>query len=310
MFDSSKFFIQRVCCEQTKERQKVKRTSLLRKYIFEDSILVMPGAHDALTARIVEQAGFKAVTIGGYSASASLLGQPDLSFLTLTEMVDCIHRIVGVVDIPVFTDGDTGHGGVLNVRRTVKEIERAGAAGMFIEDQVFPKRCGHMLGKQVIEKEEMIAKVKAAVDARVDDDFVIMARTDALAVNSLEDAIERANLFRQAGADLIFVEAPITVEQMRVITAQVDAPTLANNVEGGKSPLLSASELEEIGYSTVVFPVAATYAVAKVVGDLMTEIAATGTTAGFGSRMVSFDEFNRLIDLDRLRSLERSYFQP
>ncbi|NOR23996.1 MAG: carboxyvinyl-carboxyphosphonate phosphorylmutase [Desulforhopalus sp.] len=288
----------------------MKRTSLLRKYIFEDSILVMPGAHDALTARIVEQAGFKAVTIGGYSASASLLGQPDLSFLTLTEMVDCIHRIVGVVDIPVFTDGDTGHGGVLNVRRTVKEIERAGAAGMFIEDQVFPKRCGHMLGKQVIEKEEMIAKVKAAVDARVDDDFVIMARTDALAVNSLEDAIERANLFRQAGADLIFVEAPITVEQMRVITAQVDAPTLANNVEGGKSPLLSASELEEIGYSTVVFPVAATYAVAKVVGDLMAEIAATGTTAGFGSRMVSFDEFNRLIDLDRLRSLERSYFQP
>jgi carboxyvinyl-carboxyphosphonate phosphorylmutase len=310
MFDSSKYFIQRVCGEQTKECQKVKRTSLLRKYIFEDSILVMPGAHDALTARIVEQAGFKAVTIGGYSASASLLGQPDLSFLTLTEMVDCIHRIVGVVDIPVFTDGDTGHGGVLNVRRTVKEIERAGAAGMFIEDQVFPKRCGHMIGKQVIEKEEMIAKVKAAVDARVDDDFVIMARTDALAVNSLEDAIERANLFRQAGADLIFVEAPITVEQMRVITAQVDAPTLANNVEGGKSPLLSASELEEIGYSTVVFPVAATYAVAKVVGDLMAEIAATGTTAGFGNRMVSFDEFNRLIDLDRLRSLERSYFQP
>ena len=310
MFDSSKFFIKKDCCKQTRECQKVKRTSLLRKYIFEDSILVMPGAHDALTARIVEQAGFKAVTIGGYSASASLLGQPDLSFLTLTEMVDCIHRIVGVVDIPVFTDGDTGHGGVLNVRRTVKEIERAGAAGMFIEDQVFPKRCGHMIGKQVIEKEEMIAKVKAAVDARVDDDFVIMARTDALAVNSLEDAIERANLFRQAGADLIFVEAPITVEQMRVITAQVDAPTLANNVEGGKSPLLSASELEEIGYSTVVFPVAATYAVAKVVGDLMAEIAATGTTAGFGNRMVSFDEFNRLIDLDRLRSLERSYFQP
>ena len=288
----------------------MKRTSLLRKYIFEDAILVMPGAHDALTARIVEQAGFKAVTIGGYSASASLIGQPDLSFLTLTEMVDCIHRIVGVVDIPVFTDGDTGHGGVLNVRRTVKEIERAGAAGMFIEDQVFPKRCGHMLGKQVIEKEEMIAKVKAAVDARVDDDFVIMARTDALAVNSLKDAIERANLFRQAGADLIFVEAPITVEQMRVITAQVDAPTLANNVEGGKSPLLSASELEEIGYSTVVFPVAATYAVAKVVGDLMAEIASTGTTAGFSNKMVSFDEFNHLIGLDRLRALERSYSQP
>ena len=288
----------------------MKRTSLLRKYILEGSILVMPGAHDALTARIVEQTGFKAVTIGGYSASASLLGQPDLSFLTLTEMVDCIHRIVGAVDIPVFTDGDTGHGGVLNVRRTVKEIERTGAAGLFIEDQVFPKRCGHMLDKQVIEKKEMVAKVKAAVDARVDNDFVIMARTDALSVNGLADAIERANLFRQAGADLIFVEAPTTVEQMRMIIAQVDAPILANNIEGGKSPLLSATELEEIGYSTVVFPVAATYAVAKVVGDLMSELATTGTTAGFSSRMVSFDEFNRLIDLDRLRSLERSYFQP
>jgi 2,3-dimethylmalate lyase len=289
--------------------KKVKKTSLLRKYILEDSILVMPGAHDVLTARIVEQARFKALTIGGYSATASLLGQPDLSFLTLTEMVDCVHRIVDRVDIPVFTDGDTGHGGVLNVRRTVKKIERTGAAGMFIEDQVFPKRCGHMLDKQVIEKQEMIAKVKAAVDARVDDDFVIMARTDALAVNGLEDAIERANLFSQAGADLIFVEAPTTVKQMRAITAQVDAPTLANNIEGGKSPLLSAIELEKIGYNTVVFPVAATYAVAKVVGDLMAEIAATGTTKGFSNRMVSFDEFNHLIGLDSLRSLERTYFQ-
>ena len=286
----------------------MKKTSLFRKYILEDAILVMPGAHDALTARIVEQAGFRAVTIGGYSVSASLLGRPDLSFLTLTEMVDCVRRIVDVTDIPVFADGDTGHGGVLNVRRTVREIESAGAAGMFIEDQVFPKRCGHMLDKQVIEKEEMIAKVKAAVDARMDDDFVIMARTDALAVNGLEDAIDRANLFRQAGADLIFVEAPTTVEQMRAIAARVDAPVLANNIEGGKSPLLSAAELEEIGYSTVVFPVAATYAVAKAVQDLMAELADTGTTAGFKSRMFSFDQFNHLIGLERLRSLERNYF--
>lgn len=287
----------------------MKKTSLLRKYIIEDSILVMPGAHDALTAKIVEQSGFRALTIGGYSASASILGKPDLSFLSLTEMADCVRRIVDIVNIPVFTDGDTGHGNVLNVRHTVKEIERTGAAGMFIEDQVFPKRCGHMLDKQVIEKPEMIAKVKAAVDARVDDDFVIMARTDALAVNGLEDAIERGNLFAEAGADLIFIEAPTTIEQMQMITAQINAPTLANNIEGGKSPLLSATELEKIGYSTVVFPVATTYAVAKVVGDLMTELATTGTTAGFSNQMVSFDEFNDLIGLDHLRSLERKYFQ-
>ncbi len=287
----------------------MKKTSLLRKYILEDSILVMPGAHDALTAKIVEQSGFKALTIGGYSASASLLGKPDLSFLSLTEMADCVRRIADIVDIPVFTDGDTGHGNVLNVRHTVKEIERTGAAGMFIEDQVFPKRCGHMLDKQVIEKQEMIAKVKAAVDARVDDDFVIMARTDALAVNGLEDAIERGNLFAEAGADLIFIEAPTTIEQMQMITAKINAPTLANNIEGGKSPLLSATELEKIGFNTAVFPVAATYAVAKVVGDLMTELATTGTTAGFINQMVSFDEFNNLIGLDHLRSLERKYFQ-
>jgi carboxyvinyl-carboxyphosphonate phosphorylmutase len=287
----------------------MKKTCLLKKYILEDEILVMPGAHDALTAKIVEQAGFKALTMGGYSASASLLGKPDLSFLTLTEMVDCIHRIVDTIDIPVFTDGDTGHGGVLNVCRTVREIERTGASGMFIEDQVFPKRCGHMLDKQVIEKKEMIAKVKAAVDTRIDDDFVIMARTDALAVNGLDDAIDRANLFREAGADLIFVEAPTSLEQMGVITSQVDAPTLANNIEGGKSPLLSAIELEKIGYNTVVFPVAATYAIAKVVKELMAELVNTGTTAGFTGKMVSFDEFNHLIGLDRLRSLERNYFQ-
>jgi 2,3-dimethylmalate lyase len=303
------FFIHKVCYEQIKEFKRMKKTSLLKKYILEDSILVMPGAHDALTAKIVAKAGFKALTIGGYSASASLLGQPDLSFLTLTEMVDCINRIVDVADIPVFTDGDTGHGGVLNVHRTVKEIERTGAAGMFIEDQVFPKRCGHMLDKQVIDKQEMIAKIKAAVDARIDDDFVIMARTDALAVNGLSDAVKRANLFALAGADLIFVEAPTTIEQMRVITAQVDAPLLANNIEGGKSPVISAKELEKIGYSTVVFPVAATYAVTKAVQDLMSELAAKGTTEGFKGRMVSFDEFNHLMDLDSLRSLERNYYK-
>lgn len=286
----------------------MKKTRLLRKYIGEDNILVMPGAHDALTAKIIEQSRFKAVTIGGYAASASLLGQPDLSFLSLTEMVDCVSRVVDAVDIPVFTDGDTGHGGVLNVRRTVKAIEKSGAAGMFIEDQVFPKRCGHMQDKQVIEKQEMVAKIKAAVDARSDDDFVIMARTDALAVNGLEDAIERGHLFSQAGADLIFVEAPTTVEQMQQITSHIDAPLLANNIEGGQSPVLSAAELEKIGYSVVVFPVAATYAIAKTVGDLMMEIAKTGSTKGFKDRMVSFDEFNKLIGLDALRNLERTFF--
>jgi methylisocitrate lyase len=287
----------------------LKKTTRLRSYIEEEEILVMPGAHDALCARLAEQTGHKAVTVGGYAVSAALLGRPDISLLTLTEMADCYRRIVDVVDIPVFVDGDTGYGGVLNVQRTVKEIEKTGAAGMFLEDQVFPKRCGHMQGKQVVDPEEMVAKVKAALDARVDPDFVIMARTDALAVHGLDAAVERGNLYREAGADLIFVEAPNSIDEMRAITRGVEAPTMANNIEGGKSPVLSAGELQEIGYSSVVFPVASTYAIVRVIRDMMAEILKTGTTSGFRDRMVSFDEFNRLIGLNELRNLESSFYQ-
>jgi 2,3-dimethylmalate lyase len=287
----------------------MKKTSLFKQYILSDDILILPGAHDALCARIIEAAGHKALTMGGYSISASILGRPDVSLLTLTEMADCYRRVADLVDIPLFVDGDTGFGGVLNVRRTVKEFERAGAAGMFIEDQVFPKRCGHMKDKQVIPAQEMVAKVKAAVDVRVDDDFVIMARTDALAVNGLDDAIERGNRYRMAGADLIFVEAPTSIDQMRAITSGIEAPTLANNLEGGRSPLLSAMELREIGYSVVVFPVAATYAVTRAIKDLMLELRTTGTTVGFRDRMVDFDQFNELIGLEDLRNLEKGFYR-
>ncbi len=285
----------------------MKKTSLLKKYILEDDILVMPGAHDVLCARIIAKSGFKALTMGGFSVSAALLGQPDVSLLTLTEMADCYRRVADAVELPLFVDGDTGFGGVLNVRRTVREMEKAGVAGMFIEDQVFPKRCGHMAGKEVIAPQEMVAKVKAAVDTRVDPDFIIMARTDALAVNGLEDAVERGNLYRRAGADLIFVEAPTSVEQMKAITSGVDAPTLANNIEGGLSPLLSAAELQEIGYSAVVYPVAATFAMARSILDLMGEIKTTGTSRGFLDRMLDFGQFTRLVGLEDLRRIERRY---
>ena len=285
----------------------MKKTRLLKKYILADRILVMPGVHDALTAIIAQQAGAKAVTLGGYAASAALLGKPDVSLLSLTEMADCVRRVADVTDIPLFTDGDTGHGGVLNVQRTVKELERAGAAGMFIEDQVFPKRCGHMEGKEVIPPEEMAAKIKAGLDVRTDPDFVFMARTDALAVNGIEDAIERANLYHEAGADLVFIEAPGTIDEMQAITSGVKAPCLANNIEGGKSPVLAAAELEKIGYAVVVFPVSATYAIAKVIGEVMGEILTTGTTRGVWNRMVDFEEFSKIVDLAGLRDLEGRY---
>ncbi|MCJ7493275.1 MAG: oxaloacetate decarboxylase [Deltaproteobacteria bacterium] len=287
----------------------MKKTALLQKYILEPEILVMPGAHDVLSARIIEKAGFKALAVGGYSATACLLGKPDLSFLTLTEMGDHIARLTGAVNLPALVDGDTGHGGVLNVGRTVKELERAGAAGIFIEDQVFPKRCGHMEGKQVVGREDMVAKIKAALDARSDPDFVIMARTDALAVLGLDEAMARGNLYRQAGADIIFVEAPRSIEDMRRINREINAPTVANMVEGGKTPFLPAQELEAIGYNAVVFPVSATYALAKAVSALMAELSRTGTTKGFWDQMWQFDDFYQFMGVDALRQKERNYHE-
>jgi len=287
----------------------MRKTTLLRELILAPEILIMPGAHDSLVARIIEQAGFQAVTLGGYPATANLLGKPDVSLLSMTEMVEYTRRICGAVDLPVFTDGDTGYGNVTNVYRTVKEMERAGAAGMFIEDQVFPKRCGHMEGKQVIPAEEMVAKIKAALDARSDPDFILMARTDALAVHGIDEAIRRGNLYRKAGADLIFVEAPQTIEDMKRINREIEAPTLANNVEGGKSPLLTAKELESIGYNVVVFPIASTYCIAKAVTDLMRELREKGTTQSFLDRMITFTSFNELVGLPDIRKKEEVYLK-
>jgi PEP phosphonomutase and related enzymes len=212
----------------------MRKTSLLKKLILDEEILVMPVAHDAIAAKLIELTGFKAMALGGYPTTATLLGKPDLSLITLIEMVTHAKNIAEAADIPLFVDGDTGHGGVINVMRTVREFEKAGAAGMFIEDQLFPKRCGHMEGKQVIETDEMIAKIKAAVDARVDPDFVVCARTDALGVMGIDEAIERGNRYREAGADLVYVEAPTSKEEMLRINREVDAPTLAIQIEGGK----------------------------------------------------------------------------
>ena len=287
----------------------MRKTTRLKELVSVPEILVMPGAHDALVARIIEQIGFQAVTLGGYPATASLLGKPDVSLITMTEMVEYTRRICSAVDIPVFTDGDTGYGNVTNVYRTVREMELAGVAGMFIEDQVFPKRCGHMEGKQVIPIEEMVAKIKAALDARVDPDFIIMARTDALAVYGIEEAIHRGGIYRETGADLIFVEAPKTIEEMKRINREIDGPTLANNVEGGKTPLLTAKELESIGYNVVVFPISSTYCIAKAVMDLMKELKEKGTTESFLDRIISFSHFNELVGLQEIRKREEFYLK-
>jgi|MudIll2142460700_1097286.scaffolds.fasta_scaffold144510_1 methylisocitrate lyase len=287
----------------------MKKTTLLKKLILDDEILVMPGAHDALSAKIIEQVGFKAVTMGGYAASAASLAKPDVSLMTLTEYLHIVRNVVEAVDIPLFVDGDTGHGNVTNVQRTVRLFESAGVAGFFIEDQVFPKRCGHMEGKQIIPTNEMVAKIKAAADARVDNDLVIMARTDAVAVSGLDEAIERSNRYAEAGADLIFVEAPTSTEDMRRCNREIKAPTNAIQIEGGKTPLLTVKELEELGFAVVVYPNITVYATAWMLRELWQGLKKNGTTRHFLGKIISFDEFNTLVGLDKIREKESYYYK-
>jgi methylisocitrate lyase len=285
----------------------MRRTTRFRQLVEAPEILLLPGVHDALTLRLAEQAGFAAVTCGGYATTASLLGAPDIGQLGMSEMADSYARLCDLTELPVFADADTGYGNTANVARTVRAYERAGVAGLFIEDQVAPKRCGHMDGKRVIEPAAMVAKLKAALDARRDADFVIMARTDARAVEGLEAAIGRAQLYREAGADMLFVEAPLSVEEMRRICAEIPAPCMANNVEGGKSPPLDAAALDAIGYAMVAFPVAASYAIAAAVAELYALLKREGSTLGFADRMVDFASFNEIVGLARLRAEERGY---
>jgi 2,3-dimethylmalate lyase len=288
----------------TPRRLSMRRTTRLKQLIAAPEIVVMPGVHDALGVRLAEAAGFDALMAGGYGATATLLGRPDSSQLSLTELAEMYSRFCDATDLPLLADADTGFGNVTNVARTVRLYEKAGVAGLFIEDQVFPKRCGHMTGKAVVPPVEWLAKIRAALDAREDPDFVIMARTDALAVNGLDDAIARAQMAREIGADLLFVEAPESVDAMRRICAEIPGPCLANNVETGRSPLLPAAELQAIGYAAVVFPVAATYAVARTLQELFATLRRTGTTAAFLPRMLAFDAFNELVGLDDQRRRE------
>jgi methylisocitrate lyase len=285
----------------------MKRTTKLRQLIEADPILLLPGAHDALAAKIAEQAGFEAVTCGGYASSASLLGAPDVGQLSMTEMADVYARLCDAVAIPVFADGDTGYGNTTNVARTVRAYERAGVAGLFIEDQVSPKRCGHMAGKQVVPPAEMVGKLRAALDARLDGELVIMARTDARAVEGIDAAIDRANLYLETGVDLIFVEAPQSDDEMRRICSEIEAPCFANYLEGGRTPLLSAKELEEIGFAVVAYPTSATYAIARTLQEVYAILKRDGETESLRDRMLEFDEFNRLVGLDDLRAQEDEY---
>ena len=281
-------------------------TTRLRALLNAPEFLVMPGAHDALSAKLAERAGFEAIVMGGFPVTGSLLAAPDSSQLGLAEMAEHYRRVTGAVDIPLFVDADTGFGNVSNVRRTTRELERAGVAGFFIEDQVFPKRCGHTPGKAVVPVEEMIAKVKAAADTRTDGDLVLVARTDALAVEGLNAAIERAGLYREAGADMLFIEAPTSVDQMRRIISDLGGLHLANMIDFGMSPDYDAAELHEIGYACGLWGLSSIFTMTKALIDLYDRIRADGTSARARDRMVTFDEFTSIVGLPQMREAEQS----
>ena len=272
-----------------------------------NKILVLPGVFDALSAKMAEYVGFNAMFQTGYGSSAALLGMPDFGLLNSGETVDNAMRIIRAVRVPVLVDADTGYGNPLNVWRLVRDLESLGAAGIFLEDQVWPKRCGHMVGKDVIPKDEYITKLKAALEARQSKDFIIVARTDARAPIGLEEAIERGKAYRKAGADVIFVEAPRSVEELKKVADEIDAPLVANMIEDGVTPNLSANELLKLGYQIAVFPLSAIYGATFAMRKVLTELKNTGTTKDARNIMVTFKDFNKFMNLDHFVDLERRY---
>ncbi|WP_062430749.1 isocitrate lyase/PEP mutase family protein [Herbidospora daliensis] len=282
-----------------------KHTTRLRELLAAPEILVAPGAYDGTGARLVRELGFRAVYLSGFQTSASLLGQPDVGYLTSTQMEARVAVFAEVSGLPLIADADTGYGNPLNVRRTVRAYERAGAAALHIEDQTFPKRCGHMLGRHVVARDEMVQKIKAAVDARRDPDFVIVARTDARTTLGLDEAIERGMAYHEAGADLLFVESPESEEEMRRVCDAFRGvvPVLSNQIEGGRTPQLAAGELEEMGYSLAIFSLGAGFAAAAGMRDYLRSLAADGRARP----ALTFDEFNTLIGLDEHDALETRY---
>jgi len=288
----------------------MKKTTRLRELLAQPQILVAPGAHDALSAKIVAKAGFDAVYFTGYGQAASHLGGPDVGLMTMTEMVMRARNFAAAVDVPVIADGDTGFGNVINVIRTVQEYEAAGVAAIQLEDQVAPKKCGHMTGRQVVPLEEMVSKIKAAVSARQDPDFVIIARTDARTNLGIEEALRRGKAFAEAGADVLFIESPESLEEMKLITSSFDIPVLANMVEGGRTPLMTAQELQELGYGLVIFPTSSTYITAQAVTRVMQELKTTGTTQAMMGEMIPFQQFNELVGLPAVREIEDKFLLP
>lgn len=283
----------------------INRAKQLRELLAKDQILMAPGAYDVWSAKLIEQAGFPAVYMTGYGVSASTLGMPDIGLMSFEEILTMARHMASAVQVPLIADADNGYGNVLNVVRTVREYEQAGVAGIQLEDQVLPKRCGHMEGKQLISKEEMVAKIRAAVYAKQNPETVLIARTDAVAVCGFEDAIDRAIAYREAGADVLFVEAMQTREQVETAGQRIQAPLFANMVEGGKTPLYPADRLYEMGFRIVIYPVNTLYTATKAMCEALGTLRKTGDLTRIQEKTESFQNFNRMIGLEFYRDLEK-----
>ena len=288
----------------------MRATTKFRQLLEQPGIIMAPGAYDCLTAKLIETAGFPAVYMTGAGTSVARLGYPDLALATMTEMLDNASQISSIVDVPVIADADTGYGGVLNVRRTVRQYERSGVAALHLEDQDFPKRCGHLDDKRVIPVEDMVQKIHAAVDARTDDDFTIIVRTDALAVTGWDDSMSRCEEYVKAGADVLFVEALRTPEQVERAGRELSVPLLYNYVETGKSPLLSAQELERFGFKIVIFPASALLTAMQAVQQTLANLKQQGTTAHLVENMSSLQDCFEAVGLSEMLADDARFATP
>jgi 2-methylisocitrate lyase-like PEP mutase family enzyme len=276
----------------------------LKRRLGERRILLLPGVAHAMAARMAAEAGFEAAFISGAALANVHWGFPDIGLIGMAEVVEEVRRIANAVDLPLIADGDTGYGNAVNVLRTVRELEATGVAGILLEDQVTPKRCGHFAGKQVVDAEEMLQKIAAFREARQDPNLVLVARTDAYATHGLEEAIRRGQMYAEAGADVIFVEAPTSVDELRAIAREIPAPTLANMVEGGRTPVLTAAELEAMGFRVALFANTVMRAAAFAAREALRTMAASGSSAALADRMLTWQERQELVRLPAFQAAE------
>lgn len=283
----------------------MEKTDTLKRLLQTNDVILAAGCYDGLSAKLVEKVGFQAAYMTGYGASATVLGMPDYGFMTMNEMVTHAGNLAMAIQLPLISDADTGYGNALNVMRTVLEYERAGVSAIHIEDQVFPKRCGHMEGKMVIPMAEHCKKIEMAVKTR--KKMLIIARTDARAPLGLDEALRRAKAYRDAGADIIFVDAPQSVQDLEIIGKTIDAPLMLNVTEGGKTPILTAEEYRQLGFRIVIYPVITLYAASKAMKSVLCYLKSHGSTQGYLEHMDTFSSFNEIIGLPEMMELERQY---